>query len=116
MFGFLVAIVAWICTLGYRRLYLHPLSPFPGPRLATLTRWYGFYYEVIKHGAFLRHKSALHDTYGLVFICRIMPYDLLKFDPGIGNIVRVGPNEVDNYCTLNHSQSLINHAIVSFAA
>jgi hypothetical protein len=53
-----------LCILGYRRIYCHPLSAFPGPRLAALTRWYGFYYDVIQQGAFLRHKTALHDIYG----------------------------------------------------
>lgn len=46
------------------RLFLHPLSRYPGPRLAALTTWYQAYFDVYKHGRLLRHVDFLHDIYG----------------------------------------------------
>lgn len=66
-------VISWLLLLFYR-LYLHPLSSFPGPRLAAFTRGYAFYFDVVRHGAFLRQKNVLHDMYG--------------------DVVRVGPNEL----------------------
>jgi hypothetical protein len=67
----LLAFVGWVCALWYRRIYSHPLSSFPGPWLAALTSWYGFYFDVIKHGALLRHKTALHEKYGWILLRKI---------------------------------------------
>ena len=47
------------------RLYLHPLSKFPGPKIAAVSRWYEFYYDVIRAGAFVRHLPELHRKYGI---------------------------------------------------
>jgi hypothetical protein len=48
-----------------RRLYLHPLAHIPGPRLAALTWWYEFYYDVIQPGQFVFHIQKLHKKYGM---------------------------------------------------
>jgi hypothetical protein len=50
--------------LVVHRLYFHPLSKFPGPRLAAATFWYEAYFEIVKTGAFGFHISELHDKYG----------------------------------------------------
>ncbi|KAI0698075.1 cytochrome P450 [Cerioporus squamosus] len=46
-----------------RRLFFHPLSRFPGPKLAAATWWYMTYYEVFKDGAFIDHLNYLHAHY-----------------------------------------------------
>ena len=46
------------------RLYFHPLSGFPGPKAAALTRWYEFYHDVIKPGQFIWKIESLHEKYG----------------------------------------------------
>lgn len=46
------------------RLYLSPVSKFPGPRLAALTFWYEFYYDVVKRGQYTWKIRDLHRQYG----------------------------------------------------
>ena len=62
-----VAIITllYLITLALQRLYFHPLSKFPGPRLAAISRWYGFYYNVIKDGTFVKQFPELHKKYGI---------------------------------------------------
>jgi len=47
------------------RLYFHPLSKFPGPRLAAATLWYEAYYDVIKQGQYTFKIKELHKQYGM---------------------------------------------------
>ena len=56
------------------RLYLSPISSFPGPKLAAVTLWYEFYYDVILDGQYLFHLGDLHARYGPII--RINPYEL----------------------------------------
>jgi hypothetical protein len=51
-------------SLAIYRLFLHPLSKFPGPRLAAATYWYEFYYDVSKQGVYLWKIKELHKKYG----------------------------------------------------
>lgn len=56
--------VIYAISLGVYRLYLHPLARFPGPKLAALSKWYEFYYEVVQKGQFTFHIQDLHRRYG----------------------------------------------------
>lgn len=47
----------------FNRLYLHPLSNIPGPKLAAVTKWYQFYYDVIEGGTFVRKLPEWHRKY-----------------------------------------------------
>lgn len=58
------ALVYW-CALYVYRLFLHPLSKFPGPKLAAATSWYEAYYEIVLQGQYSRQISKLHDQYGM---------------------------------------------------
>ena len=48
------------------RLYLSPLSKFPGPKLAALTMWYEIYYDVLNScgGLYFWRIEQLHKKYG----------------------------------------------------
>lgn len=59
-----VAVLVWILGFIFTRLYLHPLSKFPGPRIAALTRWYEFYHDVVRDGTYVKYYPELHKKLG----------------------------------------------------
>lgn len=68
-------LAAYIVTLALYRLYFSRISHIPGPRLAALTYFYQFYYDVFPHsGQFMFEYGRLHEQYGPV--------------------IRIGPDEV----------------------
>ena len=54
--------------LGIYRLYFDPLSKFPGPKIAALTLWYEFYYDVIKRGRYTFEIEKMHKVYGQLLV------------------------------------------------
>jgi hypothetical protein len=63
----IIAGIIWLAygiALAFYRLYLSPVAKFPGPKLAALSRWYEFYYDVILRGKFSFHIQELHKRYG----------------------------------------------------
>lgn len=73
----LVALTAWLAyavVLAVERLCLSPIAGVPGPRLAALTQWYEFYYDIVLGGQFTFKIMELHRRYG--------------------DVVRIGPCEV----------------------
>ena len=56
--------VAQLIWTAVSRLFLSPIANIPGPKLAALTSWYEFYYDVIKPGQFVWHIQELHERYG----------------------------------------------------
>ncbi|RAH51212.1 cytochrome P450 [Aspergillus brunneoviolaceus CBS 621.78] len=76
---------AVICTALYLagvavyRLYLSPISHFPGPRLAALTWAYEFYYDWVLPGKYYERVAEMHRQYGS--IVRVTPDELHILDP-----------------------------------
>lgn len=58
--GFTVYLIAGGCY----RLFFSPLAKFPGPRLAALTSWVEFYYDLVKGGRFQHQIGVWHQQYG----------------------------------------------------
>ena len=58
------AAFAYAGTLVFYRLFLHPLTRFPGPRLAAISRWYEAYYDVVLGGQYTSKIAELHRIYG----------------------------------------------------
>jgi hypothetical protein len=50
--------------IATERLFLSPLARFPGPKLAALSNWYEFYYDVILQGRFTEKIQELHRQHG----------------------------------------------------
>lgn len=53
------------------RLYYAPVAGFPGPRLAALTLFYEFYYDVWQEGQYTWKIQDLHKEYG-VYFCKLV--------------------------------------------
>lgn len=62
--GLTGSFLVYLVGLVVYRLYLSPLAKFPGPKLAAATKWYEFYYEVVKRGQFQFLINDLHKQYG----------------------------------------------------
>lgn len=60
---------AFACTLVIviYRLHLHPLSKFPGPRLAAVTGLYEIYFMAWEHG-FDKEILRMHRRYGNILV------------------------------------------------
>lgn len=63
--GLLLLAVRETCLIIYR-LYFHPLASIPGPRLASATQWYEFYYDILRWpgGQYWSEIDKMHETYG----------------------------------------------------
>jgi hypothetical protein len=63
----LLAGILTVVSLAYGitwRLVFSPLAKFPGPKLAAVTLWYEFYYDVIKNGRYMWEIEKMHEKYG----------------------------------------------------
>ena len=64
--GSILVVIALYTAYGaIYRLYLSPVARFPGRKLAALTFWYEFYFDVIKRGSYVWEIQQMHETYGI---------------------------------------------------
>ncbi|KAL9013617.1 MAG: hypothetical protein Q9173_001694 [Seirophora scorigena] len=79
LLGF-ASLVLYCVFIVIHRLFFHPLSDFPGPKLAAATKWYEFYHDIIKgRGLFAAEIRKMHQIYGPVV--RVNPDELHVDDP-----------------------------------
>ena len=83
-----IALVCYVLYGIFYRLYLSPIASFPGPKLAALTLWYEFYYDVILDGRYTWKIAELHEQYGPII--RINPYEIHVIDPEFIDELYVG--------------------------
>jgi hypothetical protein len=63
----LVALFTIVSYVAYGiawRLVWSPIAKFPGPKLAALTLWYEFYYDVYQNGRYIWEIEKMHERYG----------------------------------------------------
>lgn len=62
----ILSVLTLVYCLGLciKRLALSPIAHFPGPKLAAVTFWYEFYYDVIQRGQYFRQIEKMHQRYG----------------------------------------------------
>lgn len=77
-----LAVGIWLIyavQLIIQRLWLSPLAHIPGPRLAALTQYYEFYYDIVLGGQYTFKIMDMHEKYGP--IVRINPWEVHVGDP-----------------------------------
>lgn len=62
--GGLIALATYAVYGAYWRLYLSPIAKFPCRKLAALTFWYEFYYDVVKGGVYVYEIEKMHKELG----------------------------------------------------
>jgi hypothetical protein len=63
--AFVLCSVYFVARCIYN-LYFHPLRKIPGPRIAAMTSFYDFWYDVVKGGTYLWEIGKMHETYGKI--------------------------------------------------
>jgi hypothetical protein len=60
-----IALVTWLFQRTVYRLYLHPLSKYPGPTAAVATTAWKAYIECVLNRSFSHVLRELHERYGM---------------------------------------------------
>ncbi|KIX08589.1 uncharacterized protein Z518_03245 [Rhinocladiella mackenziei CBS 650.93] len=83
--------MVYLVSLAIYRLWLSPLARIPGPKLAGLTLWYEFYYDVVQGGKYTWKIAEMHEKYGPII--RINPYEIHINDPDYYLEIYTGPSK-----------------------
>ena len=65
---FILACFTWFLAVGVYNLTLHPLSRYPGPKLAAFTIWWKAYIELFGKRNLVDVLFDLHQLHGALFI------------------------------------------------
>ncbi|KAL4874994.1 cytochrome P450 [Aspergillus karnatakaensis] len=93
----LLGLSSYATAILVYRLWLSPLSCFPGSPFAKATFLYEFYYDFIKPGLYYQKIQEMHQRYGPII--RVTPTELHVSDPAYYSSVfvpgNVGKSELD---------------------
>ena len=112
----LLILTYYVYTVTYN-LYFHPISHFPGPRLAAATHLYEAYFHLWKGGQYSSQILKLHQQYNSPII-RVNPTELhitdfnyfteiFNFDAKFDKVVPRGLEK--NFESLQNTVSFANH-------
>lgn len=62
-----ISFVYFVALVSYR-LCLHPLSKYPGPKLAAVSCLYRAYHQTWRDGRLVEQLTHLHEVYGKFFL------------------------------------------------
>ncbi|KAJ4147575.1 hypothetical protein LMH87_002087 [Akanthomyces muscarius] len=82
--------VVYAVCLGVYRLWYSPIAHLPGPKLAALTQYYEFYYDIILGGQYTFRIVEMHKQYGPVV--RISPWEVHVSDHDFHSELYPGPH------------------------
>jgi cytochrome P450 len=82
--AFAVFVLYRLCLIVYR-LFFHPLSKIPGPKLTAATGLVEGYYNVVLPGMYFRAIQQMHDQYGP--IVRVRPNEIHIRDTAFYNTI-----------------------------
>ncbi|EGX95314.1 Cytochrome P450 [Cordyceps militaris CM01] len=82
--------LVYAVCLGVYRLRYSPIAHLPGPKLAALTQYYEFYYDIILGGQYTFRIVEMHKEYGPVV--RINPWEVHVSDHDFHPELYAGPH------------------------
>ncbi|KAJ5973770.1 benzoate 4-monooxygenase cytochrome P450 [Penicillium waksmanii] len=84
----LAGVVAYFIARYTYRLFFHPLSKIPGPKLAAISYLPEFYHDVVRKGMYMWEIEKMHQKYGPII--RINPREVHIKDPAFYDEIYAG--------------------------
>ncbi|KAM3436334.1 hypothetical protein NHJ13734_005104 [Beauveria thailandica] len=82
--------LVYAVCLGVYRLWYSPIAHLPGPKLAALTQYYEFFYDIVLGGQYTFRIVEMHEEYGPVV--RISPWEVHVSDHDFHAELYTGPH------------------------
>jgi cytochrome P450 len=92
VFAALLAVATGCIAIAFYRIYLHPLSHVPGPKVAAATSLYEFYYDGCLGGRYYWEIMRMHEQHGKEIATLLIAGQIDTYFTG--PVVRISPNAV----------------------
>ncbi|KAJ5154383.1 cytochrome protein [Penicillium coprophilum] len=104
----LSTVLAYILSLIFYRLYLHPLHRFPGPKLAAISTLYEVYFDYVHDGQFVFQMEKMHQKY-----VRITPREIHISDPEFYERIYAGGSKIRDKDPVSVRSFNMTHSLVA---